>query len=190
MTALESVTTARRLPLTIDDFLLLDSSGAFATYGRTELIEGEVLLMAAQHRPHARLKMNLAFALKDALAAIASPLSVLAEVTVSIPPHNAPEPDVVLTNAAEGEGPVPVSSVALIVEIADSTLAENLGSKMRIYARGGVPEYWVADLQGGIMHLFSRPVGEGYADTNVTDLKGSIVAHTIEGLAIQLDRTR
>ena len=51
--------------LRVEDYLLLDGSGAFDGYGKTELLDGEVVYMNAQHRPHARIKSRL-FGLQSA----------------------------------------------------------------------------------------------------------------------------
>ena len=40
--------------LRAEDYLLLDEAGAFMAYRKTELLDGEVVYMNAQHRPHAR----------------------------------------------------------------------------------------------------------------------------------------
>ena len=45
--------------LTVEGFFRLDEAGAFAGYGKTELIRGEVFYRNAQHRPHARAKIPL-----------------------------------------------------------------------------------------------------------------------------------
>ena len=47
------------LKLRVEDYLLLDASGAFESYQKTELIEGEVYFVNAQHRPHALAKAEL-----------------------------------------------------------------------------------------------------------------------------------
>lgn len=163
MTPFEPLPIVRALPLRVEDFLMLNDSGAFVGYGKTELIDGGIVFMNAQHRPHARVKVELAYALRDALRAARSAYSALVEVTVALPPHNAPEPDVVVTNEPDGEGPVPLASVALVIEVAHSTLDQDLKVKPRIYACAGVPEYWVADVDGRIIHQFWVPEGDAYA---------------------------
>ena len=164
MTAFDPLPIVRPLPLRVEDFLLLNDSGAFDGYGKTELIDGEVVYMNAQHRPHLRVKTGLYDALRDALRATRSSYKVFTEGTVAIPPHNAPEPDLVVTNEPDGDGPIPLLSVALLVEVAHSTLDQDLRIKPRIYARAGVPEYWVADVDGRVLHQFWSPEGDAYAE--------------------------
>jgi Uma2 family endonuclease len=95
-------TTPLPVRLRVEDFFQLDEAGAFEGYGKTELIRGEVFYINAQHRPHARMKSRLHIELARAMAELGSELDVIAEATVAIPPHSAPEPDLVITSEPEG----------------------------------------------------------------------------------------
>lgn len=170
--------------LRVGDYLVLDRSGAFADYAKTELIEGEILFMNAQHRPHALLKMRLYDRIRDALREAGSGLLPLVEASIALPPYDAPEPDIVLTSEPEGEGLIPLSSVALIVEVSDATLELDLGRKAALYARHGIPEYWVADVKGRRIHQMWAPEGETYTERREVKLPGRIEAATIEELVV------
>lgn len=169
--------------LTVDDFFRLDEAGAFAGLGKTELIAGEILFLNAQHRPHARMKGALYLALVQALGALDTGLAAIIEATVAMPPHNAPEPDLILTSEPDGEGPIPLASVQMLVEIADSSQAHDLGTKVRVYAENNVPEYWAVDLKAGVLHQMWAPSGEGYTQRREVALGQPIAAATIGGLA-------
>ncbi len=186
MTALEPLNIVRPLKLKVEDFLLLDGAGAFQGYGKTELIDGAIVYTNAQHRPHARTKGALYDALRSALRDHSSGLEVLVEATVSMPPHDAPEPDLIVTSEPDGEGPVPLASVALIVEVADTTLANDLRTKSRRYAAHHVSEYWVADVEARILHKMWEPSGEKYARADRLSFGQRIAAATISGLEIDL----
>lgn len=56
MTFFEPLNIQRTLPLRVEDFLLLNDTGAFVGYGKTELIDGGIIFVNAQLRPHARTK--------------------------------------------------------------------------------------------------------------------------------------
>ena len=99
--------------LRIEDYLLLDRSGAFDGYAKTELLGGEIYFMNAQHRPHARVKMMLYDAIRDALIASNSPQKAMVEASIAMPDDSVPEPDIVLTSEPDGEGLIPLPSVAL-----------------------------------------------------------------------------
>jgi Uma2 family endonuclease len=172
------------LPLRIEDFFLLDEAGAFGAYGKTELIGGNLFYMNAQHRPHARAKLAMYETLRDWIKAHDPGFAILVEATVAMPPHSAPEPDIVLTTEPEGVGPVPVSSVRLLVEVADTTQKSDLGLKADIYAANGVAEYWVVDLPGGVIHQMWAPAGEAYAQRREVAFGEPIKAATIAGLSV------
>jgi Uma2 family endonuclease len=168
--------------LRIEDYLLLDGSGAFADYAKTELIDGEVFYMNAQHRPHALVKMKLYDALRDGLRTIRSPLRPLVEASIAIPPHSAPEPDIVLTGEPDGEGLVPLASVALVVEVSDTSLKIDMGRKAAMYAAAGIAEYWVVDLGGCVVRQFWSPGDAGYASAKDISFGDRFDTSTIDGL--------
>ena len=170
--------------LRVEDYLLLDDSGAFDAYRKTELIEGDVYFMNAQHRPHALAKTELYDALRDALRAIASPLRPLIEASVALSEYDAPEPDVVLTSEPKGEGLVPLASVALVIEVSDTTVRDDLTRKAIIYARAGVPEYWVVDLNAKVINQMWAPAGEAYGDRRTAPFGAQIHSEAITGLTV------
>lgn len=174
--------------LRVEDYLALDELGAFDAYGKTELIEGEVVYMNAQHRPHARIKSRLHVLMASALSMIGSDLEALVEGSIAMPPHNVPEPDIALTAEPEGKGLIPLESLALVVEVADATLKNDLGRKQRIYARAGVPEYWVVDVNKSVVHVLWSPAGEAYGRHDQVAFGQALVARTIDGLTIGTER--
>ena len=76
-------------------------------------------------------------------------------------PRSMPEPDILVIREEPTTGPVRGETVALIVEVADTTVKFDLGKKARTYARHGITEYWVADLTGGAMHQHWAPSAGG-----------------------------
>jgi len=184
MTAQDLVGPPTKYSLKVADYLALDREGAFAGM-RTQLIRGEIIVMNPQHRPHARVKMALYDALRKALAETELPLTPLVEVSVALSPTSLPDPDIVVTGEPEGDGPVPLGSVHLLVEVSDSTLKFDLEDKVAIYAGAGVPEYWVADVNGRVIHQLWAPAGEGYAGRREVAFGKVVEAVTIEGLRVE-----
>ncbi len=189
MTELAPLTTVPlRVKLRVEDYLLLDGAGAFEGYGKTELLDGEVVYMNSQHRPHARAKMALYDLLRDRLRSIDSRLSVFVETSIDLLNHDTPEPDLTLTSEPNGKGLIPGDSVALVVEVSDTTLSSDLTRKAEIYARGGIAEYWVVDLEARVIHQLSRTDGVDYADRTIIPFSDTLTAQTIPDLTIDLDR--
>ena len=57
--------------------------------------------------------------------------------------------------------------IALILEVSDSTLDHGLGPKAQLYARAGIPEYWVIDVKGCLIYQHREPSADGYASLRV-----------------------
>ena len=179
-----SVTSPEKVRLRVDDFLLLNDNGAFADYSKTELIEGEIYYMNAQDSRHARIKTELAFELGLILRETGSELRPIVEASTRVSDYSLPEPDIVVTSY-KGPHVVPLESVALIVEVSDTTLKIDLGRKLRIYAAAGVPEYWVVDAEAKVVHQLWSPAAKSYREKREVTLGARIEAVTIAGLAVE-----
>lgn len=176
-------TTPEKARLRVEDFLLLDESGAFADYHKSELIDGEIYVMNAQHSWHARAKTQLAVELALALRTMKSDLAPIVEVSTRVSDYSLPEPDIVITRYRD-RGVVPLESVALLVEVSDTTLDIDLGRKKRIYAEAGIPEYWVVDLKGSQIIRMWEPSGKDYRQREEIALGAIVRSVTIAGLEV------
>lgn len=171
--------------LRVRDYELLAEAGAFRIYGKTELVDGVVYAMSPHYRPHGFARDELFSRLREALKAIGSPLHAAAEQSVSLPPHGEPQPDIILTREPRGPGAIPGSSVALIVEIATSNPAWDLGEMLRLYAAAGVGEYWALDLKKCRIRQMWWPQGEVYREQREVKFGERIEAATIAGLEVE-----
>lgn len=157
-------------PFTSAEFYRMADKGAFAGF-RVELRRGMILKMSPQHLPHARIKANLERALVAALKAAGLGWEVLTEATVSFGDGFEPMPDIVVFDpvVAADARTVPAKAVKLIVEVSESTLADDLGDKAQEYAEAGLAEYWVADVEAKtvIRHAGSAATGFGRVEAPV-----------------------
>jgi Uma2 family endonuclease len=176
-----------RAKLTIRDFFLLEESGALKGYYKTELLGGDIYYMNAQYRRHSMTKIDLHNSLHSALTKINSTYRSVTEVTVALTEHDAPEPDIVLTNQPYGDGPIPVISVALVIEVSDTTLKTDLEFKAPLYAKAAIPEYWVVDIEGKCVVQMSAPSAEGYAVIKCHVFGAQIKSAMIDGLTVSTD---
>jgi Uma2 family endonuclease len=73
-----------------------------------------------------------------------------------------PEPDVVVVRGTPRDHlahhPVP-QELALVVEVSNSTVSEDRTLKQRIYARAGVPEYWIVNVVDRRVEVYQDPTG-------------------------------
>jgi Uma2 family endonuclease len=148
----------RTRPLRRSDYAILIDQGALEEDDRVQLLEGELVEMSPQKPPHAdvveALTRRLARELPDEVR-------VRIQLPFAAGELSEPEPDVALVPADEPRGQHPESAL-LVIEVADSSLALDLGRKARIYADAGVPRYWVIDLRGNVVHVHTDPEPGGY----------------------------
>jgi Uma2 family endonuclease len=109
------------------------------------------------------------------------------EGAVRIPDYDEPQPDL---SVIRGDGddytdhhPGP-ADVALVVEIADSSLARDRGEKRDTYGRAGTPLYWIVNLVDRQLEVYANPIGGAYSaptilgemDTAELVIDGQVVA--------------
>jgi Uma2 family endonuclease len=166
------------------DYLLLSESGAFDAVAKAELIEGVIVAVNAQFSRHIRAQGLLYRALADACDRLGGEFEAWVEGSVAIDDHSMPQPDIFVSRGLPDEGPVPVDSIALVIEIADTTRAFDLEDKVRLYAGAGLPEYWVADVTGRAIHQMWEASGDAYGERREVTFGGQIGAATIHGLVV------
>ena len=172
------------LKLRIEDFELLERAGVFADLKKVELIEGTVVAMNAEYSPHTVVKNELMFRLRLALTAAGSPYSAFVEPTLALPPHNLPQPDVVVACRPAERDYFRLNHCALVIEVADSTVAGDLGPKQTMYAANGIPEYWVFDVVGGKVHQFWSPADGIYRERRAVRIGAPLTSATVADLTI------
>jgi Uma2 family endonuclease len=151
----------------VDEYYRMAEAGVLSPGERVELIEGEIIEMAAIGSRHAACVKRLTAALVPALAGRAI---VGVQDPVRLSHMSEPQPDLaVLKPRADHYAerhPAP-EDVYLLIEVAETTSAIDRGVKARLYARYGIPEYWLVDVGPGAIELRRRPAGAAYGDVHV-----------------------
>ena len=163
MTAQEALASPRLAKLRVQDFFLLEESGAFERYARTELIDGEIWVVNAIHSRHARVHAQMTGELWAALKLLGSPLMLYTSPSTQLSEDSLPEPDIALADPDDSRI-LSGAKTRLAIEISDSTLELDMGRKSRLYAVYAVPEYWVIDVEGRRLHQMWAPAGDAYAE--------------------------
>lgn len=186
MTAQEPITSPQpaKLKLTVGDFLVLADAGVFEKYARSELLEGEIWVVNAVHRRHAKAHAELSGQLWAALKRSALPLELYTTPSTELSADSLPEPDIAIAEPAE-TSVLPGATVRIAIEISDTTLAVDLGRKAELYARYGVPEYWVVDLEGRVLHQMWDPAGDSFAQRHQHAFGEQVASQAVEALAIE-----
>ena len=178
-------TSAQPYRFTQRDFLVLAENGAFDGFAKAELIEGVILTVNAQYSRHARAQTLLFRALAAACDQLEAEAAAWIESTVDAGEGNFPQPDIFIASDLPEQGPVPAANVLIAVEIANSSLDIDLDQKTKVYAAAGIPEYWVADVNGRVIHQLWAPAGEAYAERREVAFREVVEAVTINGLRVE-----
>jgi Uma2 family endonuclease len=160
--------------ITTDVYERMAASGLLPERG-VELVDGLVVKMSPKGDRHGYAvdSLNAQFGdqRRGRYAVSADSLSL------RLGPRDEPEPDIALARALRSyarERPRP-NEIALIVEVADSSLAFDLGEKRAKYAGAAIPEYWVVDLKEDVVHVFRNPRGEVYLE-RLTAKPGDVIS--------------
>lgn len=71
-------------------------------------------------------------------------------------------------------------TAALVIEVAVSSQRRDLRQKPIVYARAGVPEYWVVDLDKGRVVVHRTPSGDRYETVVTVPGDGSVKADALK----------
>lgn len=153
---------ATRRVFSVDEYRRMGEAGILTEDDRVELIEGEIVQRTPVGSRHAacvaRLTRVLAGTIGDrAIVWVQNPirLSDLSE----------PEPDLALLRARDdfyaSAHPGP-EAVLLVIEVGDSSRSFDADTKAPLYARHGIPELWLVDLETGRVTVHRDPSPDGY----------------------------
>lgn len=84
-----------------------------------------------------------------------------------------PEPDVLVAPRVEGDWQHPTKAL-LLIEVALESLAKDRKVKLGIYAEAGVPEYWIIDVEGQRVEVYTQPVGLEYEKVEMFDRNATL----------------
>jgi Uma2 family endonuclease len=169
----------RTRPLRRSDYAILIDQGALGEDDRVQLLEGQLVELRPQEPPHARVVEMLTRRLARELP---DDVRLLVQLPFAAGELSEPEPDVALVPSDEPWDRHPERAL-LVIEVADSSLALDLGRKARIYAEADVPRYWVIDLKGGVVHVHTDPAPGGY---RTVERRGADEVLDAAGVAITL----
>jgi Uma2 family endonuclease len=156
------VVERERRRFTNDELIRMIEAGILTEDEPLELIDGELFMMSPQGPSH----RNLTVLLHDLLSqAYAGRGHIQDHSPIALAPDSMPEPDVAVIRGAVRDyaqrlpGP---DDVILVVEIAVTSLRVDR-AKARVYARAGISEYWLLDVEGRRLERYARPSGDSYA---------------------------
>lgn len=167
---------------TLESYEQAAATGVFGPEPRVELIDGEVYKVAPMLPGHASVVSQVA----DLLAARLDQVRwvIRWQMPICLDDYSQPEPDVCVAGAPReryrDRHPM-ADDLALVVEVADTSLAFDRKVKVPLYARAAIPEVWVVSLPEQVVHRYSGPdMGAGeYRVTDAIEAPAHVPAHTL-----------
>lgn len=177
-----------RVRFSVADYHRMAEAGILDEDDRVELIDGEIVSMSPVGVRHSgtinRLNKLLVRTLGDAaVVAVQNP--------VQLTDDTEPEPDLAVLLPRDDfyttAHPLP-ADVLFLIEVADSSLLADRRVKLPRYARAGIRESWLVNLEAGAIERHTDPGQEGYREV-VTLAHGRRLASTaVPGLVLDSDQ--
>ena len=178
-----------RRAFTVADVRRMIDIGVIGADERIELLEGELVVMAAKGYAHEIIKTALVKAL---VLAAGKDVKVGVEMSIQFSPEILLEPDIAIL--AQGDiresetGYVDVvrGGCHLVVEVAQSSLGYDKETKASLYAGFGVREFWVIDANERTAWIHIGPTADGWSQITGRGPDDVLTTPALPGLVIKL----
>jgi Uma2 family endonuclease len=138
---------------------------------RVELIEGEIFQMPAMKTPHAAALELGRVALERAFG---RGHWIRVQLPLHLGPRSEPEPDIAVVAGGVRDFSDHPSNALVVVEVSDATLSYDRRRKGSLYAKAGISDYWIVNLNRGQLEVYRQPIpdpsrryGFGYSSVNL-----------------------
>ena len=160
------MSTSSALRLTLADYNRMIAEDAFRPLGRRriELIYGELREVTPPGPTHAEAVSRLIRWTTNNTSEREVKLRV--QDPIELPEFDsAPHPDIIWAKPKEYDRRHPQArDILLLIEVADSSLSEDLGEMMELYAKAGIKDYWVINIPDFAVEVFRRPKRDRYLE--------------------------
>jgi len=176
-------TSEQLLPLTRRQYDLLIEAGELDGQ-HVELLEGMLVRVSPQGPLHSEIVQALGNrAVVKLYKAFGERYASRVQLPIIAPDESEPEPDFAVVDG-DLDRSVHPSFAHLVVEVTDSSARIDLVRKPRIYARAGIPTYWVVHVRRREVAVHTVPRDEGYARI---EWVGFDVPLDLVGLTVTMD---
>ena len=169
----------------VGEYYALAEAGIVGHDERVELLDGEIIAMASMGSRHI---FCLRWLNKELVIAIGDLAVVDTQIPVLLDNRNEPEPDFAVLRwrddryrASPKGGP---SDVLLVIEVADTSAGFDRRYKAPLYARHGIPEMWLFDLNRRQVEIYDEPSPGGYGRMRIVGIDEVLTPAALPQIAI------
>ena len=149
-----------RRRFTVHEYHRMAEAGILHEDDRVELIEGELVEMAAIGSRHFTCVNTLNHLL---VGSSGDEYIISVQNPVRLDEDSEPEPDLAVIRTRDYRDSLPgPGDVRLLIEVSDTTLSYDRNVKLPLYARSGIPEIWIVDLADELIERHTGPSGGIY----------------------------
>ncbi|MGB7207443.1 MAG: Uma2 family endonuclease [Pyrinomonadaceae bacterium] len=179
--------TYSRFPISVEMYHLMAERGVFAPEDRVELIEGELFEMSPIGSLHARC---VNFLNRFLVTSAGSEYIVQVQNPIILNDLSEPQPDFSIVRHRQDfykDGLPEAPDVAVVFEIAETSVTFDKNVKFRRYAAAGIPEAWLIDLTGERVEVHSQPKENGYGIIKIYQRGENAVSEMIPSIDLSVD---
>jgi Uma2 family endonuclease len=179
--------TDTALPLhlfTVEEYHRMAEAGLFEGQ-RVELIYGKIVDMSPSKSDHAGIVKRIHNIFREILD---KNHIISVQDPIHIDDRSEPEPDIAILQYREDyytqSHPTPKETL-LVIEVANSSLEKDQKVKLPLYAKAGIPEVWIVNLQDHQLEQYREPSEKGYSSIRILRSKDSVENGVIGSLEVE-----
>jgi Uma2 family endonuclease len=171
--------------LNVDEYHRMIEAGIFDEDEHLELLEGVIVAMAPQGPTHAHciqwLNRLLVRRLGDEYA-------VRPQLPLTLGERNEPEPDLTVVRADSASKDHHPGTAILAIEVSGESLRKDRRVKAAVYARFGIAEYWIVNVDARVVEVYSDPDGTKgvYNQTRTVTTADTLTSEALPELSFPL----
>ncbi|MFN0124491.1 MAG: Uma2 family endonuclease [Blastocatellia bacterium] len=171
---------------TVEEYYKMADAGVLRDHERLELIEGEIIVLSPQGPKHAAGGNRAGDVLRRMLGDRAL---VREQYPIHLADNSEPEPDIVVAfpdeNYYADHHPTP-REILLVMEVSDTTLEFDRVRKARMYARAGITQYCLINVQAREIEEFRQPKPDGYRARETFTARQTFTLAAMPGVTINV----
>jgi Uma2 family endonuclease len=172
--------------ISTDEYVQMHETGLIRENARVELLDGVIVPMSPIGSRHADMVELLDDLLRDALG---KKYRYFVQNPLRLSDRSMPEPDVMVLQKKSYTKQLPTPAEGfLLIEVGDTSSADDRDEKLPLYAAERIPEVWLVDLNFRKIEQYSNPVGDAYLNFSQYALGQSIRSTNLPELSLDVNQ--
>lgn len=159
-----------RRKIKVSDYHRMFETGILTIQDKVELINGEIIEMSPSGSLHAAIVDRISNFLMQSLG---NQVIVRTQSPVQISELSLPEPDISVLKPVKdfyAELHPQAQDIYLIIEVADTSYRYDKEIKLPVYAKAGIPEYWIINIERKEIEAHRAPHNEVFSKVDIIQL--------------------